>query len=98
MKHTPKPWNVGISLDHTYGRPWPVFRIELLEDPSPGSEEVQANRRLIEAAPDLLEACQRMCKVLGSGSCTAWQAPAPFWASYDLMKIAIAKATGEDAT
>lgn len=91
MNHTPRPWNVGISVDHTYGQSWPVFRLELLGDPNPGSKEVQANRRLIEAAPDLLEALRIVHDVNWGHH---WYIPGPVFAK---VVTAIAKATGKEA-
>ena len=59
--------------------------------------EDAANARLIAAAPDLLEATRQMIAILESGKC-AWytEQPVEFWVSYDLMKIAIAKATRKE--
>jgi len=89
MSHTPGPWNVGVSLDYTYGRSWPVFRLEFHADPNPGGQEVQATRRLMEAAPELLEALQAVRAFDNNG---------PSWhQTMRKVDLAIAKATGKEA-
>ena len=52
------PWLVGVSLDTVYN--WPVFRLRDLEDPDPDGAEVQADARLIQASPELLEALEQL--------------------------------------
>ena len=58
-QHTPGPWIVGVTVDRAYGE-WPVFRLRDMNDADPDGAEVQANARLIAAAPDLLAACERL--------------------------------------
>jgi hypothetical protein len=53
-----------------------------------GSGDVQANARLIAAAPDLLEALLRVLRDVASDGLDGWE---------DQARAAIAKATGEQA-
>ena len=48
------PWEVGISIDTDYGRPWPVMRLAEMRDPTDESE-IQANRHLAALAPALAQ-------------------------------------------
>jgi len=62
MKHTPGPWSVGGPTQYAY---------QLRIDPSigvvyGGGEEVQANARLIAAAPEMLEALKSAADALDS--------------------------------
>ncbi len=57
MTHTPEPWTVGITFD----RGWPTYRLRDMvhkAETEGFSAEMQANARLIAAAPKLLEACK----------------------------------------
>jgi hypothetical protein len=64
MKHTPGPWEIVDDIIETVKAPWiTVCRICLVGDDGapPKSESiVEANARVIAAAPELLEACKRM--------------------------------------
>ena len=51
VKHTPGPWKRSVTNEHVVG---PDGR--RVATPWIGSEEWQANARLIAAAPDMLEA------------------------------------------
>lgn len=80
--HTPGPWEVvcvhgwaiGVGTPVKSKKPTlcDVFRmigntdIEHSEDSDDGAARLEANARLIAAAPDLLEACERL---LNSGPC-----------------------------
>ncbi len=56
-KHTPGDWIVGVTVGKDG---WPVFRLRDMKDPDPDGEEVKADRKLIEAAPALLAAIERL--------------------------------------
>lgn len=62
MEHTKGEWVVGI----TYVGDWPVYRLRDMQNPG-NHVEVDANARLIAAAPDLLEVCERIKQRLDSG-------------------------------
>ena len=64
MNHLLAPWVVGVTVDYTYEKPWPVFRLRDLTNTDPDGDEVQAKRRLIEASPDLLAACKLAVKTV----------------------------------
>ena len=68
-QHTPGPWIVGVTVDRAYGE-WPVFRLRDMNDADPDGAEVQANARLIAAAPDLLAACEAARAALET--CDPW--------------------------
>lgn len=91
-KHTPGPWNVGLSEvrvdcdDGTCFVIWPNTKLS--------SEEIalatRANARLIAAAPELLSVLEEL------------QESASYWSEYDVplgivdrINAAIAKAKGE---
>ena len=66
MKHTPGKWEFGQlgtvicgvrDFDHT------------MTVPGTSSSEIEANGKLIAAAPDLLEACQKIYAWLGDDDC-----------------------------
>ena len=94
--HTPRPWlaNEGWPSDVWHvdmpGRKWSVAVARHDEDDDMTVEEVQANARLIAAAPDLLEACEELLIYLGdwddaeNETCVA-------------ARRAIAKARGQEA-
>lgn len=63
-RRSPEPWVVGISTDDLFGEPWPVYRLRDMRDPADAGE-VEANRRLMEAAPALLAACESALEYLG---------------------------------
>jgi hypothetical protein len=84
-KHTPGPWNVGHEDENTGeievisdGRPYVCLVL-----PGAIDEVTPANARLIAAAPELLEALQRLDK---NGHTQA---------TWEFALRAIAKATGE---
>jgi hypothetical protein len=103
-KHTPGPWSAseGFPSDMWHvDMPNRAFVINVSRadaDPSMVVEEVQANARLIAAAPDLLEALRDTLRDLvtvaglpdkGKGRTAAQQA------ALDKARDAIRKATGE---
>ena len=99
MSHTPGPWTVGVYIDYRYGTPWPVFRLKLLEDPDPQGQEVQANRRLMEAAPELLEALRpfaHLTKVLEEGQMLNFRGVYVGFEDARSAAAAIDKATGKE--
>ena len=51
-KHTPGPWTIGCSMDEMTS----LTRGEYVVFPLPEDDEIEANGRLIAAAPDLLHA------------------------------------------
>lgn len=50
---SPTPWRVGVSIDRTYAQEWPVYRLLDMNNPS-DQDEIEANRKLMDAAPALL--------------------------------------------
>lgn len=117
-KHTPGPWVLdtiptSVGICHRIG-PFPPRRPDdvtvrhacLYADyPStsnPADEELEANARLIAAAPELLEACQAFKRLYGrlwdvvepSGSgFLSPESVKEYDAIHELMTAAIAKAT-----
>lgn len=94
-KPTPGPWVVGETIDMRTN--WPVFRLRDMANPA-DREEVEADRRLIEAAPDLLEACQLVQSALVSYRDRLAEMGCESWIGSDVdaaVAAAIAKATGE---
>ncbi len=73
MKHTPGPWSLDPD-DDTFGTGCmavnatggPVAHVESWTDDVEMRKEALANGRLIEAAPDLLEACNQLRAELGA--------------------------------
>lgn len=68
MKHTPGPWVAnktpgGMIFVYTENLARPICGTGVAGDPT-----VQANARLIAAAPDLLAACQRIVALNGDKS------------------------------
>ena len=101
-KHFPGPWIVGpvddtlvravttegeyytiCEMDGNYNDPhqWPVM---------------EANARLIAAAPDLLEACKDIATILDYGAVGGKPSEPILFETYHKLKRAIAKATGEE--
>lgn len=105
-KHTPGPWIVGsydfldqqVYIDAPSGDPdigyksWEGVAIAYgcEESPSKGLEKAKANAMLIAAAPDLLEALERVMR--GDGD--DYQLDHH---SYEIVRSAIAKAKGEQS-
>ena len=106
-KHTPGPWSVRrwswptevtgsihqvISADR-----FPTAFVPAWDEPNPGeveaSEEAKANARLIAAAPELLEALER----IANGPWPDWINCPEAQCRFDeqIARAAIAKATGE---
>ncbi len=83
---SPAPWNVGVSNDPVNG--WPCYRIEKM-NLHPG--EIEANRALIEAAPELLAACRALVAEFDYN----WPSHASESGGAMAARAAIAKATGE---
>ena len=84
MKHTPGPWTEIDGL-LTCSDGLPPFAFQRPQ------EELQANARLIAAAPDLLEACHMTLAAIA--------ADLPDWAIIECkakLRTAIAKAEGND--
>lgn len=88
-KHTPGPWHVG-DLDKNYQRIVCGEHIEIATcwHHCVGSieREMEANARLIAAAPDLLEACRYIVEAGETGD---------EMLAIENARAAIAKATGE---
>jgi len=68
-KHTPAPWNISsANLYAVNARGRGIATAHGTDDVNysdffPPTEEAAANARLIAAAPDLLEALERLCRV-----------------------------------
>ena len=96
VKHTPGPWRVEVDTDPeaSWERKWPTINAEKYEvvgcEGFYGDYETDmANARLIAAAPDLLEALQRLLNAENDEYLT------PIGVR-NLARAAIAKATGKD--
>lgn len=90
--HTPGPWTID----------WNVSRLDIFSADaatlvatlrrsalSPGIDDTaKANARLIAAAPDMLEALQKLCAIQEYGDVASWAS------EWDEARAAIAKATG----
>ena len=88
IKHTPGPWYV--SYDTVSIRQFNSQQSPFIADTA-GTENGEANARLIAAAPDLLEACQIAARLF-EGACF----PGPILLSIGevrIIKEAVAKAT-----
>ncbi len=57
-QHSPVPWCVGMTMDTTYGSPWPVYRLRDMVNPT-DETEIKANGRLMEKAPAMLALLRR---------------------------------------
>ena len=99
MKHTPGPWTVLSNTHHSDDkdpRPyvysmsgpdpnWCLAKVEVADWLS--KEEVEANARLIAAAPELLACCVEFVRKCDAGTARSVK-------SYAQMTAAILKATG----
>lgn len=91
--HTPGPWKIDYADTITVREEAKNGRICSLYMLMPGNygrrspREVEANARLIAAAPDLLDACKEFVRKVESGEARSTR-------SYQQMKAAIAKAEG----
>ena len=97
-KHTPGPWALGRnnSPQSIFGPDDPFFAIAKVYLTDPKSRrrtlEFQGNATLIQAAPDLLEACQ---KVMGAFAYAPGSVQEPHWLA--AVRVAVAKAEGGKA-
>ena len=90
-KYTQGPWNVRRQNPSPTTGEWMIAGAKpgyLAEVRDCGSGNVEANARLIAAAPELLEALQNLLKVHEGIGGTKYHAG-------DIARAAIAKATGE---
>lgn len=99
MSHTPAPWFIEgktvYALEH-YGWKKGVeqfcnrFTVSIGRGQSNADGELEANARLIAAAPELLAACIEFVRKVDAGEAKSTR-------SYEQMKAAIAKSKGEQA-
>ena len=106
-QHTPGPWVVG-PVDDTVvthlgadGRRYEVAAVEGDYNDPDQWPVMEANARLIAAAPDLLEAAKQALWHIGSDDDRLAMADADKWKTDEwqaagLLRAAIAKATGAD--
>ena len=90
-EHTPGPWRVLFPGIYDVENPYPIAKVHRTDRSGP---EVDANARLIAAAPELLEALER----LGNQHCPkCYLHPLAYEHSPDCIRItaAIAKAKGD---
>lgn len=91
MTHTPGPWkfvmNDGFMNADIYGKNRNHTAV-VWSGNNPSYEIVQANARLIAAAPDLLAALQAIVKI------TDGSQPKDYPGALMVARVAIAKATG----
>lgn len=98
--HTPGPWSIGeshndgveiISAPDAAGGPIGGKSVATVRLDDMDPEEIERNADLLAAAPDLLEACERLAaKIENSGE--AWMSD-PDW---QFAAAAIARARGEN--
>ena len=90
VQHTPGPWNDGMDANGNIlifqRRADPYLTIEDVND------EWQANLRLVDAAPDLLESLRGLCAAMACYESTPEETLA-----LEYARAAIAKAAGEAA-
>lgn len=79
-KHTPRPWYIEKRL---LGSGW-LFRLG--QAPFKDEDEAEANRQLMEVAPDLLAALEKIAKTFENDSRDTL-------IMYQIAKLAITKAT-----
>lgn len=98
-KHTPGPWLIvdrtvyALTDDGKRNRFYAA-----VQDPFTSFDELEANARLISAAPELLEALEgvmRMIKWAKENDDSPKSALSHFISSEPVFAVAIAKATGE---
>jgi hypothetical protein len=99
-KHTPKPWlreGCFVYALHTWkGRVANRFSAAISGYTSQGGTEAEAlaNARLIEAAPDLLDALEEIARLPIAGSYP--DGPCLERQDMNMVRAAIAKATGKE--
>jgi hypothetical protein len=97
VSHTPGPWSLGRSADSTplvvvpvhesEGTGFGVAQVNRIPRMSGVRGDMEANARLIAAAPELLQAAEEALALLSKG--------APGWGvAKDLLNAAIKKARG----
>lgn len=86
---TPGPWMLGVSTNVEYG-PWPCFRLSDMRDPT-DAREIEADRRLMEAAPELLAALEAIVSRIEVGATSRGHA-APQDTTFAAARDAIANA------
>ena len=94
--HTPDPWRIETWV-YQNGREVVTIQTDkdaiatvcnLWRDGDNSTFEVMANARLMVAAPDLLEALEKLCDMADEGDVAFWVA------EWDKARAAIAKAKG----
>ena len=92
MSHTPAPWHIqSIETGAVYGSAGRIVASVYGDDPDCRRDaRLDANSRLIAAAPDLLEALKLLLADLDGYE--AWERPCH---AVDVARAAIAKATEE---
>lgn len=104
VQHTPGPWHTDGSSVYwrspSDGNNWLIA--QLVEPPVRPSDEVEANARLIAAAPDLLAGCQALIELFDYyrsqgvfGERTAYNPHMSH--KFDIARGAIAKAEGRES-
>ena len=96
--HTPGPWRVSEDLGTCDGiEIYAGINEYLISNVNPNRPQFEANARLIAAAPELLAACEGVLGVLNHGTPTKEDGtPNTHWKHIDIIRAAIAKATGEE--
>jgi len=103
MTHTPGPWVVSDTNDegdvYVSQTAKAGLYVAIALDPLYSSEpttEANANANLIAAAPDLLEACERIAELDCTDGYTLADSEYPaLWDALHVARAAIAKARGE---
>jgi hypothetical protein len=93
--HTPGPWKAQPAGYPT--RQWDIVADSGRRNVAETICDHEANARLIAAAPELLAACEGVLGVLNHGTPTKEDGtPNTHWKHIDIIRAAIAKATGEE--
>jgi len=90
MKHTSGPWVLGTRDHSTYDITGPKGSLPYIAHVPSGRDNRSANARLIAAAPDLLAALKVAEKAMQADI-----SGIDIGASFEQIRAAIAKATGE---
>lgn len=107
-RHTPRPWRIedGTTLIWgncdpddlgSYGMGYPIMNGQQPRSwrrDHPTDDEIEANCRLVAAAPDLLAACRALLDNYGPPATIANIVEYPAWHPITKARAAIAKAEG----
>lgn len=103
-KFTPGPWATTLTNDCAIvgADGWPVAETGVGQDYDEHFERMEADARLIKAAPDLFEALQELVRVRDAYSSAIYiedvcDADEAYEKAIEMARAALSKATGEQA-